>query len=264
MNFLLVFSDLDGTLLDHHTYSFQPALPAINRLRQLNIPLILCSSKTRSEMLEIRTRLDNHHPFVSENGGAIYTDAGEETLLGKSYREIVAVLEEIRSRDGFRFRGFCDLGEHGVREKTGLPPARVRLAMDRHCSEPIEWQDTEARLEQFQQTLREEKLQVVRGGRFLHVMGFFDKGKALALLRDRYVARNGNPVKTCALGDAPNDAQMLAAADYPIVIAHQTGYRLQPENPGRYYFSRASGPQGWAEAIFQLLEKPGWQAPTPL
>ncbi|TKB45800.1 mannosyl-3-phosphoglycerate phosphatase, partial [Ferrimonas sediminicola] len=29
---LLVVTDLDGTLLDHHSYSFQPAEPALARL----------------------------------------------------------------------------------------------------------------------------------------------------------------------------------------------------------------------------------------
>ena len=37
---LLVFTDLDGTLLEYETYSFERALPAIRALKEKNIPLI--------------------------------------------------------------------------------------------------------------------------------------------------------------------------------------------------------------------------------
>ena len=46
-NTAAIFSDLDGTLLDHDTYGYEPARPALALLGRKNIPLILCSSKTR-------------------------------------------------------------------------------------------------------------------------------------------------------------------------------------------------------------------------
>lgn len=73
---LLVFTDLDGTLLDHHTYSFEPALPALNALKEKNIPLIICTSKTRAEIEKWRLELRTDHPFISENGGAIFIPKG--------------------------------------------------------------------------------------------------------------------------------------------------------------------------------------------
>ncbi|EHP64435.1 putative mannosyl-3-phosphoglycerate phosphatase [Escherichia coli 4_1_47FAA] len=51
---LLVFSDLDGTLLDSHSYDWQPAAPWLSRLREANVPVILCSSKTSAEMLYLQ------------------------------------------------------------------------------------------------------------------------------------------------------------------------------------------------------------------
>lgn len=71
MNRFVVFTDLDGTLLDHHTYSFIPAAPAIERLRRNDVPLILTSSKTMAEILELRTLLSNHHPLIAENGSLL-------------------------------------------------------------------------------------------------------------------------------------------------------------------------------------------------
>ncbi|MCK5421566.1 MAG: HAD-IIB family hydrolase, partial [Deltaproteobacteria bacterium] len=68
----MVFTDLDGTLLEHETYSSEAAIPAINALKEKNIPLIFCTSKTRAEIEEIQFQLKNIHPFISENGGAIF------------------------------------------------------------------------------------------------------------------------------------------------------------------------------------------------
>ena len=68
---LIVITDLDGTLLDEKSYSYQASLPAIQRLKSAGIPLVLCSSKTYSEILPLWRELDLKDPFIVENGGAI-------------------------------------------------------------------------------------------------------------------------------------------------------------------------------------------------
>ena len=68
----LVYTDLDGTLLDHNTYSFLSARPALNQLRFQRISLIFVTSKTRSEVEGWRERLNNQDPFVVENGGGVF------------------------------------------------------------------------------------------------------------------------------------------------------------------------------------------------
>lgn len=68
---LLVFSDLDGTLLDHTTYSYAPARPALAALRARDALLILASSKTAAEMLPLHQELDlGEAPMIVENGAA--------------------------------------------------------------------------------------------------------------------------------------------------------------------------------------------------
>lgn len=63
-----VFTDLDGTLLDHETYSWEAARPALERLELSGIPWILVTSKTRAEVELWRKQLGNRHPFIIENG----------------------------------------------------------------------------------------------------------------------------------------------------------------------------------------------------
>ena len=66
--YLIIFTDLDGTLLDSG-YSFRKAMPALRLIKEKDIPLVLCSSKTKTEIDYYRKKLENDHPFVSENGG---------------------------------------------------------------------------------------------------------------------------------------------------------------------------------------------------
>jgi HAD superfamily hydrolase (TIGR01484 family) len=80
---LIVFTDLDGTLLDE-SYSFAAAQPALRKTAELDIPLVLCSSKTRREIEHYRKKLGNSHPFISENGGGIFIPEGyfpDESVL---------------------------------------------------------------------------------------------------------------------------------------------------------------------------------------
>jgi mannosyl-3-phosphoglycerate phosphatase len=90
MQRVLIFTDLDGTLLDS-SYSFNDALPALDLIRERAIPLIICSSKTRAEIEHYRKRLDNRHPFISENGGGFLSrrdisTPGRGSLMAMSLR----------------------------------------------------------------------------------------------------------------------------------------------------------------------------------
>jgi len=69
MSKIVIITDLDGTLLHPRTYSYEAARSALQLIRELRIPLIFCSSKTRVEIEVYRKKLNNHHPFISENGG---------------------------------------------------------------------------------------------------------------------------------------------------------------------------------------------------
>ena len=72
----IIFTDLDGTLLDDASKSHTPAVPAIRLVEERGIPLIFCSSKTRAEIEYYREKIGNRHPFIVENGGAIFIPEG--------------------------------------------------------------------------------------------------------------------------------------------------------------------------------------------
>ena len=88
---LLVFTDLDGTLLDHDDYGFAAAQPALSQLRALHIPLIPVTSKTLAEMRLLGRQLGIQHPLIVENGSVIclpegYFPAQENSECVDGYR----------------------------------------------------------------------------------------------------------------------------------------------------------------------------------
>lgn len=263
---LLVFTDLDGTLLDHETYSFEPALPALTLLQERNIPLVLCTSKTRAEIEPLRNQLKNTHPFISENGGALFIPKGyfchePETdwqdnhylavELGTHYRQLREIFKRMQSALPVRLKGFGDCTPDEVAEFCDLTLPAAKLAMKREYDEPF---IVEGRIpfDALQEIASHSALQVTKGGRFYHLMGNNDKGKAVLLLRDMYQSDSGHS-KTIGLGDSLNDLPMLQAVDYPVLVKKHDGSHDPAVRLDNLLLTRKSGPSGWCEALLELL-----------
>ncbi len=242
---LLVMSDLDGTLLDHDDYSFEPVLPVLDRLDEAEIPVVVNTSKTRAEWLALRGEFGNEEAFVVENGSALY-DGQEEVVYGVRREEILEVLKGLKGK--YRFRGYSEVGVGEIVEWTGLTRAEAERSADRHFSEPLKWMDSEEKEKEFCELMEERGLMTLRGGRCLHVQGKTDKGRALDYFRKK------DKVAIVALGDRPNDLAMLESADIGVVIASKDGFEMGGEDLLK---SEAIGPLGWAEVMTKILDQLG-------
>ena len=250
----LIVTDMDGTLLDHHDYSFDAAAEALAAIRARSIPLILASSKTRVEMLRWQQRLSLEDPFICENGAAICTPTGAGELvdeLAPGREHVLQVLRTLRVEQGYSFTGFSDLDVEQIARLTGLEPGDAALAAQREYSEPLVWEGDAASLDAFRAALAEQGLRAQQGGRFLSVAGPTDKGQAVTRLRQRYGGQAGSRV--IALGDSPNDESMLAVADIAVIIKSGRSADMQLDGPARVIRTDAPGPVGWQAALLPLL-----------
>lgn len=267
------YTDLDATLLDHDTYGWAPARPALQALSERGIPLVFVTSKTLAETLAVREELHNRHPFVAENGALIcmprgyfqgLADTGEARgglsveYPGPHHKEVRARLAALR-RDGFRFRGFSDMDDAEVAGLTGLDLAAAARARRREASEPLLWLDDASALARFEAALAAVGLQTRRGGRFLHVLGRrVDKGRALQRLHGHYQSQaGGGTMLAFALGDSPNDLDMLRVADVGVLVQRPDGTYAAAEAPPGLLHARGKGPAGWGEAVRRLLMEHG-------
>jgi mannosyl-3-phosphoglycerate phosphatase len=265
---LMVFTDLDGTLLDHETYSFEPALPALKILKEKNIPLIACTSKTRAEIEKIRLLLQNNDPFISENGGAIFipkdyfshkfpVDREESDYfiieLGTPYKELREAFNHMRARSPDKLRGFADLTAKEIAHLCGLSMEEAHLAKKREYDEPFVLEDKTME-EGIKKIARRSNLRVTRGGRFLHLIGGNDKGKAVLKLTDIYREKIKH-IQTVALGDSLNDLPMLKAVDYPILVQKPGGSYDPSVKLDNIILALGPGPAGWCDSVLKILNK---------
>jgi mannosyl-3-phosphoglycerate phosphatase len=270
---LLIFTDLDGTLLDHDTYDFSPALPALEALRAAQVPLILCSSKTFVEMKYLQEKLEINHPFIAENGGALFVPvnyfvqsievAGEREgygliLTGVSYSALRAALLELAKRTSLPLVGFGDLTVEQIAERTGLALEQADLAKRRDADEPFvidrSFSDDEVR--RLQAEAWRKGLRVTRGGRFFHLTGSSDKGTAAHQLIRLCQAAWQQPIRTVGLGDSLNDLPLLQAVDVPILVRKKNG-EVDEHVLARVkaQITKQPGPAGWNETVLELVRE---------
>jgi len=270
---MVLFTDLDGSLLDPVTYSFDAANEALSALRASDTPLVLASSKTRAEIEPIRSRLNHPHPFIVENGGGLFIPKGlfdyplEEASmrgpylvveLGAPYGRLRAALKEIEQRFRSQLRGFGDMSAEEIADRTGLSHQDAVLAKQREYDEPFVIEGPDIEVEEVMREAAARGLRCTRGGRFYHLMGECDKGRACRLLIHCYRRQfngQGGQLVTGAIGDSLNDLPMLAVVDRPILVKKPDGsYDPDVQLPN---LTRAQGvgPAGWNRAVLDFLSR---------
>jgi len=261
----LIFTDLDGTLLDDQTYDFSPAIPALKIIHSRKIPLILVSSKTRAEIEFFRELLSLESPFISENGGGIYFPTSFS--LPKEYscekvvgfkalfmgRPIKEVLERSRKlKEDFNFRGFSEMPAQEIASLTGLTLEDALLASKREFDEPIMLQDSLDDKEIFCKKAAQYGLDCVYGGRFIHLFLGGNKGRAVETVLDIYRQLRG-PIFSIALGDSPNDISMLKVVDKPVLMQGRDGTHISDLAHPDLITLEGNGPEAWNRVMFDIL-----------
>ncbi|UOA25693.1 Mannosyl-3-phosphoglycerate phosphatase [Pseudosulfitobacter sp. DSM 107133] len=251
---LLVFSDLDGTLISHDTYRWDAARPALTRLRNLGAGVVLASSKTAPEIIGLRSDMGlTDWPAIVENGAGVLAACATGTPPDTDYRRLRDMLGQLPEDLRAPFQGFGDLSTEGVADITGLPSPDAQNARKRAFSEPGLWHGTDAQRAAFLAALGQHGISAREGGRFLTLSFGQTKADRMAEITATF-----RPQVTLALGDAPNDIEMLQTADYGVIVAnpHRTPLPpLETEATGRIQRSTLIGPQGWNRAVLDFIDQ---------
>lgn len=270
---LLIFTDLDGSLLDHHHYRHDEAESTLVELSKRDIPVIPVSSKTRSEIERLQQTLHNPHPFICENGALICIPVGyfaeqpADTIRAGAYwlKSFVAprqywlnLINTLKSEFAGDFTSFADAGIDGIIKLTGLDVHSAARAAHREYGEAIAWHGSPARQKLFISALQQAGACVLQGGRFLHVSGDCDKGGALQWLMQQYQYFYPNKQwQSLAIGDSDNDIAMLTQADMALLIPSPV-HGLPALKPHPFLFvAPYPGPRGWAAGVRKILAR--WQ-----
>ncbi|MBF0265352.1 MAG: HAD-IIB family hydrolase [Gammaproteobacteria bacterium] len=279
MTHWIISTDLDGTLLDHHTYSYQSAMPAIKKSLSKGIPIIFNTSKTLPETIDVQKEIGVSSPFIIENGAAVYLPKTlyrelTDHIKSKSCREdyqyfynslgikrekILDHLSKLKTEFNYDFTGFSELSDKQLMALTGLELIQAQNAKARSFSEPVIWEDSAVQLKNFKMQLKQVGLKVLKGGRFYHIQGHNNKGKALIWLKNLYQKFYHNidasyDVKVIALGDSENDVDMLNCSDIPVII-RSNNHKAPSVNHKQQIISNNIGPLGWNNEVLNILNK---------
>ncbi len=274
MSMAVVYTDLDGTLLDHYTYAFDKALETIKALKAQGIPIVPCTSKTRTETVSLMQALELDNPMIIENGAAIWVpndwgltrpegadidvDANAWSHCFSPPRGIIRrQLAILNIEWGNRYQSLCELSDKQVMAITGLDAASAARAKDRHHCETLVWLGTPADKSIFARQVEALDLCCVQGGRFVHVLGTGGKGHAMSWLHHKIRAElpGFDRAVSIAAGDAQNDAEMLEVADLALMVRSPVHDPPTPKRAGGMVISDNFGPAGWAEGIEALITR---------
>ncbi len=252
-----VVTDIDGTLMDHN-YNLDPALPTIKWLKELSIPVIPCTSKTASEVRDLRNKIGLKDPFIVENGGAVYGNMSSsneefELILGETYKELRSKLNLISLELGYSLKPLNDLSKLEITELTGLKGKAIELALDRQWSVPF-LNPPDSDRTRLGEIALSFGTTIYQGNRMSHLLARGShKGKAVVSLK-KFL--NQPDAKIIALGDSQNDLPLLEMADMPIVVPGKDGpnpFLRKGISSGKFALAPAPHSEGWSLAIRDLI-----------
>jgi mannosyl-3-phosphoglycerate phosphatase len=175
--------------------------------------------------------------------------------LGTFYPQIIRALEFIKKETGIRIRGFHDLSEEDLVFLSGLTREEAAWAKKREYDEPFLIEGGEKEIKIVQEKIRQRGLNYVWGGRFHHILGKNDKGKAAQILKDLY-KKEFSSIWIVGVGDSLNDLPMLSIVDYPILLKENGGFSsVSLAKVKKLIIMEGTGPQAWNKAILDILKE---------
>lgn len=244
----VVFTDLDGTFLDHETYQPGPALGALQELLAAGVQVYFCSAKTRIEQRAIADELGVGVGLIVENGAAVYTPDDIPTVFGMPYAQVREALHHAAGTCGARVRGYGDMDVAEVMEHTGLDERGARYAMHREFTESFIIESGKPFA--LSQAMGERGLRMQRGSRFWTAQGQHDKGMAVRHATEQL----GAGVESFGLGDFDNDIEMLVAVDRPMLVQQHDGTWRDLHVDDMIRLS-GIGPRGWCAGAELIMRR---------
>lgn len=263
---LIIFSDIDGTLIDSITHSYEAALPALKKTQEKGIPLVLCSSKSRKEIEIYQKELNIRHPIIAENGGGVFipkdyfdfeypsVEAPGYRLIqmGKPYHELISVFKKIQEQIEGKIKGLFEMTPEEIVKHTGKSLELAKLSLERDFGLPFVFAEKTEELEKrVLQLIREAGYRCMVGTKFYHIMGDNDKGKGVQILAKLYRKQYGE-ITTVGIGDGLIDEPLLKVVDLPILVKRFDDTFAQLNIPDLKRIDRI-GPAGWNQAILEIL-----------
>ena len=246
---LVIFTDLDGTLLEEDGSLSGEVRVLLDALRPRGVRVVPLTSKTRLEVCEWLEELGGERWGSFENGAGLVTPSGIEVLPGAlEVARLRGILRAVRREACLPISLVEEMPDEELVERTGLPLRRVPLVRAREFDLPF-WAPEDAREEISLALAHRPGTQLMKGNRFWYLLGRHDKADAALVLMERL-----RPATTIGLGDSSNDVGFLRLVDHPVLLPRSSGVEeaLTAALPGAMVAPAPAG-AGWCAAVRALV-----------
>ena len=257
---VLIFTDLDGSLLHRETFKFDNIKEYLRKLISNGIFIIPNTSKTEKEILEFNYQLGSSLPYISENGAAINgldllnPDLPKELILSREKDDLLNIFKNIVP---LKLQNKCKwLSEMDKTNQSlifGLKDKKLKMALDRKYTIPLIFKGSKNERNELSKIIKKDGLYLQEGGRVINLTDRTNKAKALRVFVRFYKKYHKN-VKTVAVGDNYNDLDMLKTSDFPCLVFNDK-FTLDEIHINNLITTNKPSPEGWADVIKMALVK---------
>ena len=262
---ILIFTDLDGSLLDHNNFEFREIQNFILKCIKNGIKIIPNTSKTKIEIQVFIDQLGQNLPFIVENGAAIHNlnlihskiKINDNSLVFS--RSLSEILKQFKKNIPMDFQKRCmflkDMTSTEQMKILGLNKKYLPFALNRDYSMPLVFDGSKEIVNEFTRHLKRIGMKLHEGGRVYNICDDCSKGKAMTTLIEMLKNELKCKTHTIVVGDSPNDISMLNVCDQPCVIPLPNRKNLSFLKDQKLIRATQTAPKGWEEVVRASLKK---------
>ena len=257
---LIIFTDLDGSLLHRDNFKFDVIKDYIKSLIDEGIIIIPNTSKTEKEIDGFITELGSDLPYISENGSSIHglnlinANFPNKIILSRDKKELYEIFNlEVPKVLKNKCKFILNMNTNQQAKIFGLQDNNLKNALDRKYTIPFLFEGNKIEKNKLLKILRSTSLNMQDGGRVLNLGDSTDKVKSMNQVLKIY-KKVENKVKVKCVGDNFNDLDMLKNCDIPCLVFNDQ-FKRDQINIDNLIVSNKPSPEGWSDVIKTALVK---------
>ena len=257
---IIVFTDLDGTLLHRDTFQFDTIKNYIKSLINKGVIIIPNSSKTEIEIEKFNEELGVNLPFISENGASIHglnlitSNFPNKLIVSREKEELLKIFEnkvpEKLKQKCFQISKMSKKDQENI---LGQKDEKLKNALNRKYTLPFLFKGDKNEKNRLLKLLSANSLTLQEGGRVSNLCDNVNKVKSMNKVV-KILKKIKEKIITIAVGDNYNDLDMLKNCDIPCLVFNDQ-FKLDQINIDNLIFSNKPSPEGWADVIKKALAK---------
>ena len=261
---VVIFTDLDGSLLHRDTFQFDTIKDYIKSLVSKGVIIIPNSSKTEKEIENFIEELGVNLPYISENGSSIHglnlitSNFPDKLILSRGKEELLNIFEN-KVPEKLKEKCF-QISKMSKKEKEnilGQKDEELKDALNRKYTLPFLFKGDKNEKNRLLKILNLNSLTLQEGGRVSNLCDNINKVKSMNRVI-KILKKTEDKIKTIAVGDNFNDLEMLRNCDIPCLVFNDQ-FKLDQININNLIFSNKPSPEGWADVIKMALVKLGFK-----